>query len=136
MRLIYSKDDTFSRLEVCHDGQYGTVCGDSARRTIANVVCRELGFAASGVLYLKSKCIIIIVHFSFMKSSHFIHLGAVSTIDSFEHSLPLLPIFLDDVQCTGMEDRLMNCVHNGFGNPDCTHSQDLAIECLSMSFFF
>ena len=37
------------RLEIYHDGQWGTVCDDSFGSLAANIACRQLGF--SSVLY-------------------------------------------------------------------------------------
>lgn len=49
VRLIDAMADSVSRVEVCHDGRYGTVCNDYATNAVASVICRELGFAASGM---------------------------------------------------------------------------------------
>ncbi|XP_071958691.1 neurotrypsin-like [Antedon mediterranea] len=42
-----------------------------------------------------------------------------------EHST----ILLDGVECNGYESNLAECYHSGFGNHDCSHSEDIAVEC-------
>ena len=39
------------------------------------------------------------------------------------------PITLDDLQCTGLEYRLIDCVHRGLGIHSCSHSQDIGVTC-------
>ena len=39
-------------------------------------------------------------------------------------------IFLDDLQCTGSESRLVDCPHNGLGSHNCDHSQDAGVRCV------
>ena len=38
-------------------------------------------------------------------------------------------IFLDDVQCSGSELRLIDCSHSGIGTQSCLHSQDAGVRC-------
>ena len=38
-------------------------------------------------------------------------------------------IVLDDLECTGRESRLIDCFHNGLGNHNCDHSQDVGVRC-------
>ena len=38
------------------------------------------------------------------------------------------PIVLDDVQCSGSETLLSQCLHNGAAH-DCIHMEDVAVRC-------
>jgi len=38
-------------------------------------------------------------------------------------------IWLDDVQCTGNETRLIACPHNTIGIHNCVHSEDASVRC-------
>ena len=44
MHLENGADETEGRLEVCYNGQWGTVCIDGFRSPEGTVVCRQLGF--------------------------------------------------------------------------------------------
>ena len=39
------------------------------------------------------------------------------------------PILLDDVECTGFEPSLQQCLHGGIGNNNCGHSEDAGVSC-------
>ena len=38
-------------------------------------------------------------------------------------------IWLDSIQCRGVEDRLIDCVHDGFGEHDCFFFEEVGIIC-------
>ena len=38
-------------------------------------------------------------------------------------------ILLDEVNCTGEENQLLECGHNGIGVHDCSHYQDAGVRC-------
>ena len=46
------------------------------------------------------------------------------------------PILLDDVDCRGDESSLSQCYHDGIGNHDCTHFEDVGVRCGEKSFVF
>ena len=87
------------RVEVFRDGVFGTVCDDSWSDVDATVVCRQLGF----------------------------QVGTAVTNAGFGQGPG--PILMDDVQCTGKEGTLVECPFNGFGNHNCSHSEDAGVVC-------
>ena len=44
VRLVGGDDDNRGRLEVHHNGTWGTVCGDYFNASAARVICNMLGF--------------------------------------------------------------------------------------------
>ena len=44
-------------------------------------------------------------------------------------------IILDNVQCAGTENRLVDCPSNGIGIHNCAHSEDAGVTCLSKCVF-
>ncbi|KAK7508681.1 hypothetical protein BaRGS_00000247, partial [Batillaria attramentaria] len=39
-----------------------------------------------------------------------------------------VPILLDELECTGLETNLLDCVHVGVGNHDCSHIEDAGLQ--------
>jgi len=88
------------RLEVFHDGTWGTVCDDSNNITsVAIVVCRMLGFNSGDV------------------------------VGNTEFGPGTDPVWLDDVDCSGNELNLFDCHHPGWGVENCDHSEDVGVVC-------
>ena len=38
-------------------------------------------------------------------------------------------IHLDDVNCSGTENSLLNCAHGGIGKHNCAHYEDAGVKC-------
>ena len=108
LRLEGSTAQFSGRVEILHDGEWGTVCSDEFDDNDAAVVCHQAGFGPP-VNY-------------WIDASHRRH-GR---------------IWLDDLRCDGTEDTLSECQSSNWGNTNCDHTQDIFVECAGMwtySFF-
>jgi len=38
-------------------------------------------------------------------------------------------IWLDEVQCVGIEKSIANCSHGGWGTNNCGHEEDVSVSC-------
>ncbi len=89
------------RVEVYHNGRWGTVCDDGWDINDARVVCRQLGFPDAEAA---------------LKNSYFGRgTGA---------------ILLDDLRCEGNESSLFSCRHNGVGIHYGRHREDAGARCI------
>ncbi|XP_071503568.1 neurotrypsin-like [Diadema antillarum] len=101
VRLVGGEDDTQGRVEFYYNGQWGTVCDDLWDIEDANVVCQMLGFE-----------------------------GGSNYSCCAGYGQGSGPILLDDVECNGTERNLADCQHNGYKTHDCSHSEDVGVECI------
>ena len=60
-------------------------------------------------------------------SIHVIFTGPSAVTTGFTNGVG--QIWLDEVQCTGSETRLIDCPANPLGQHDCTNSQDAGVRC-------
>lgn len=100
LRLVGGRSRCSGRLEVFHEGEWGTVCDDMWDLLDVAVVCRELdcgeALAAPGRAFF----------------------GEGSSV-----------IWLDDVQCQGEESMLSECHTSLWGTTNCRHSEDAGAVC-------
>lgn len=89
------------RVEINHSGIWGTICDDSWTIEDAHVVCKQLGFRN----------------------------GARAAIGYATFGEGQGDIIMDDVKCTGDESALSGCLHNGYGEHNCAHSEDASVMC-------
>lgn len=102
MRLVMGDSKTSGpegRVELYHNGKWGTVCADEFSVPAAEVICGQLGMTGGEILE---------------KGTY-----AVGTGD----------IWMDNVKCTGHEWRIWRCQFHGWGVHNCEHSNDIGIRC-------
>ncbi|XP_067413335.1 soluble scavenger receptor cysteine-rich domain-containing protein SSC5D [Emydura macquarii macquarii] len=104
LRLVGGAGPCSGRLEVFHQGRWGTVCDDRWALPGAAVVCRELGcgdpLSAPGGAFF----------------------GEGSG-----------PIWLDNVRCWGNESALSQCLAAPWGVHDCQHAEDAGVVCTAQA---
>ncbi|XP_066275306.1 uncharacterized protein [Branchiostoma lanceolatum] len=100
IRLVGGSSDYEGRVEVYHDGQWGTVCDDNFALIDANVVCRQLGYGSAT--------------------------GARGRATFGEGSGQ---IWLDNLACRGSETTIGDCDHSGWGYHNCRHNEDASVVC-------
>ncbi|CAO2583127.1 Deleted in malignant brain tumors 1 protein [Lemmus lemmus] len=87
-------------MELQYNSSWDTACDDSWDLRDAQVVCHQLGCG-----------------------------GAVAATGQAQFEQGLGPMFLDDVDCIGMEARLWQCLHSGCFAQNCDHHEDAGVIC-------
>ncbi|XP_030646760.1 galectin-3-binding protein A [Chanos chanos] len=100
LRLVGGKRSSEGRVEVYHEGEWGTVCDDNWDLKEAQVACRQLGY-----------------------------LGAVSAEVAGKYGEGTGKIWLDDLNCQGTESSLSRCAFKGWAITDCSHKEDAGVVC-------
>ena len=100
IRLVGGTYANEGRVEVYHNGVWGTVCDDSY------IWCKDR------IRHLDLQC------------------DNVKAVGSATFGQGSGPICLDNVTCTGSENRLDECSHPGWGVENCDHRKDVGVSCI------
>jgi len=106
VRLVNGSTEYEGRVEVYHNGEWGTVCDNGWDLNDAQVVCSELGLGQA------------------IAPRHNAFYGQGSG-----------EIWLDDLNCVGTEGTIGNCSHRGWGIKNCDHSEDTGVKCTTGNFY-
>ncbi|XP_074666362.1 scavenger receptor cysteine-rich domain-containing protein DMBT1-like isoform X1 [Strix aluco] len=104
LRLVGGPSRCAGRVEVLHNGTWGTVCDDGWGSPEGRVVCRQLGCGT-----------------------------VLSVAPGVRYGEGTGQIWLDEVNCTGEERNLSECRARPWGEHNCYHVEDASVECSDSS---
>ena len=97
----------YGRVEIYHNGEWGTVCDDGWDTAEATVVCRQLGFYSSAYAYGLAR-----------------------------YGQGTGPIWSSKLACIGNESSLTDCSQFSVGTKNCTHSDDAGVNCGRYRYYY
>ena len=102
VHLVNGPTEYEGRVEVYHNGVWGTACDNGWDLNDAQVVCNELDYGK-----------------------------ATAAISDPLYGRGSTQIWLDNVNCDGTENTIGECSHRGWGHHYCYHWQYASVRCSS-----
>ncbi|XP_077663142.1 antigen WC1.1-like, partial [Eretmochelys imbricata] len=104
LRVVGGEDRCSGRVEVWYRGSWGTICDDSWDMADANVLCQQLGCGS-----------------------------AVSAPGEAAFGEGTGPIWVETLNCRGTESSLWDCPARPWGESNCGHKEDAAVNCSGLT---
>ena len=120
VRLMNGSTSDEGRVEVCVNGEWGTVCDSGWDRREAEVVCKQLGYNSSCKQTFSTNMIFILITIS----------GAIP-YHSSRFGDGTLPILVQSYSCTGTESSLTSCSGGTTGYSTCYYGRVAGVRCFS-----
>lgn len=99
LRLADGPSPSEGRLEILYNNTWGTVCNTNATIDLATIVCRQLGYPTT------------------------VGLALSGTFPPGTGTIWLEPV------CDARNHSIADCIHDGWENHECDHSQDVGVVC-------
>ncbi|XP_030288661.1 galectin-3-binding protein A-like isoform X3 [Sparus aurata] len=148
VRLAGGQDHSEGRVEIFHNGSWGTVCDDGWDINEAQAVCRQLRFPGAReamvsfgggnktqfdfdplklkVVWHKHKNVKHLCLFT----QYLVQMAELSLSYSVaDFVLGDGNIWMDDLGCIGTEVNLLHCTFPGWGIHNCNHNEDVGVKC-------
>ncbi|CAG2225442.1 unnamed protein product [Mytilus edulis] len=106
VRLVGGNYYWEGRVEIYHNGAWGTICDDNFDTNEAKVICTMLGYN---------------------------RYGSVTAYGNAAFGDGRGSIMLDDLQCNGYESDISHCASNGWNHHNCGHGEDASVSCHSIT---
>ena len=122
LRLVGGSGPREGRVEMCYRGQWGTICDNGWDNIDAQVVCRQIGVGANSRFF-----------FLIMNGQGILDIttDAVAFQGAF-FGPGIGEIILKGIDCSGDEERLLDCPTSDHESLNCTHARDAAVACSRM----
>ncbi|XP_075185912.1 scavenger receptor cysteine-rich type 1 protein M130-like [Anomaloglossus baeobatrachus] len=104
LQLVNGPGRCVGRVEIYHNGRWGTICDNSWDKADADVVCKQLGCGSA----------------------------AKATTEAY-YGREYNDKWLDNVECKGNETHILNCPSSEFGKGDYSYMTAAGVICSEMS---
>lgn len=101
VKLVGGASQKEGLVQVYYNNTWGSVCGQTWDKKNADVVCRMLGY-----------------------------INSTEPRNGADYGKGNGTIWLNNVQCTGTENSLFSCVHDGWRNHTCTSGNEANVSCI------
>ena len=101
---------------MCSGNTWGSICSDFFDDNDARVACKQLGYSSQGFMISMN---------DFLK---YVSLGSIAV--GYIRDL-VVPLHINDLNCTGNEAAIEDCPSNGLPKYNCDENHDAAISCNS-----